>query len=202
MIAMAQDKVISPACIICGTTFRRAGGKRTCSDACRSSYKIQNKGRRLPPRKYKLCVDKSDKAYILDRIKVNEQTGCWEWQKSIRQETGYGQVGGYPHTAHRLSYMLWKGDVSDLLVRHQCHNKVCCNPDHLLLGTELDNYHDSIEVHREATIKRRGIPAQNRIAVVVNGVSYASKVEAMKELGVGHRTLAKMITSEHRSEAA
>jgi hypothetical protein len=92
--------------------------------------------------------------------------------------------------------MLWKGEVADLLVRHKCHNKVCCNPDHLLLGTDLDNYYDSVEVHRDADSKRRGMPAKNSIVVVVNGKAYASKVEAMKELGVGHRTLAKMIESE------
>ena len=98
--------------------------------------------------------------------------------------------------------MLWKGELGDLLVRHQCHNKVCCNPEHLLAGDSFDNYHDSEDVYREAAAKRRGLPSLNRIAVVVNGITYASKVAAMKELGVGHRTLAKLIESEHRSEAA
>jgi hypothetical protein len=92
--------------------------------------------------------------------------------------------------------MLWKGDLGDLLVRHRCHNKICCNPDHLISGDNFDNYHDSEDTYKEAAAKRRGRPARNRVAVVVNGVTYASKVEAMKELGVGHRMLAKLIESE------
>jgi len=190
-------------CVRCSQEFPARGRQVTCSVTCSELHKAAKRAIRLAslPVKVKLCTDKSDKAYILDRIVVNEDTGCWEWQKSLRPQTGYGQVGGYPHTAHRLSYMLWKGELGDLLVRHQCHNKICCNPEHLLEGDSFDNYHDSVEVHREAAAKLRGVPSLNRIAVVVNGVAYASKVEAMKELGVGHRTLAKLIESELRQAA-
>ena len=189
-------------CIVCSEEFPARGKQVACSEVCSRLHREAKKAARpARVRRPQLCTDKNDKQYILDRIRLDEKTGCWVWQKSLRPQTGYGQVGGYPHTAHRLSYMLWKGEIGDLLVRHQCHNKVCCNPDHLLLGDGVDNWYDSEEAHRTAAEKMRGIPAQNRIAVVVNGVTYVSKVEAMKELGVGHRTLAKMIESE-LSEAA
>lgn len=157
----------------------------------------------MPPkfRKSKLCTDKSDKQYILDRIIIDESTGCWVWQKSLRPETGYGQVGGYPHTAHRLSYMLWIGELGDLLVRHRCHNRVCCNPEHLVSGTNLDNWHDSADMYLEIAASRRGNPAKNRVPVTLNGVTYVSKSEAKKVLGVGEKALNRMIELE-LSEAA
>lgn len=44
---------------------------------------------------------------------------------------------------HRVSYMLHKGEVfSHQVVRHTCDNPICCNPDHLVLGTQLDNIND------------------------------------------------------------
>lgn len=198
---VTMSAATTPNCAVCGGKFRRAGGKKTCSDICREAYKLDAKNRKPVVRKYKLCVDKTDKLYILDRIVVNDQTGCWEWQKSLRPKTGYGQVGGYPHTAHRLSYMLWVGELGDLLVRHQCHNRICCNPDHLLAGTNLDNWHDSADVYLEMAASRRGLPAKNRVPVTLGGVTYDSKSEARKLLGVGGKALNRMIDSELRKAA-
>ncbi|KPQ06671.1 MAG: HNH endonuclease [Rhodobacteraceae bacterium HLUCCA12] len=32
--------------------------------------------------------------------------------------------------------------AADEVVRHRCHNRLCINPDHLLLGSRADNKHD------------------------------------------------------------
>jgi hypothetical protein len=53
---------------------------------------------------------------------------------------------------HRVSYELAKGTIDEgLLVRHKCDNKQCCNPDHLELGTAIDNAADYFN-RREITI--------------------------------------------------
>lgn len=191
------------SCVQCSQEFPARGRQIACSTTCSELHKAAKRAARLAalPIKVKLCTDKSDKAYILDRILVNEETGCWEWQKSLRPQTGYGQVGGYPHTAHRLSYMLWKGELGDLLVRHNCHNRICCNPEHLVSGTKFDNWHDSEEMYLEMAANRRGRPAKNRVSVTLRGVTYASKSEAREALGVGEKALNKLIKSE-QSEAA
>lgn len=73
---------------------------------------------------------------------------CWEWQRS-RDPRGYGRlsVRGTWVLAHRLAWELAVGRAVPfgLLIRHRCDNPPCCNPAHLLLGTHVENYADSVE---------------------------------------------------------
>ncbi len=74
----------------------------------------------------------------------NEETGCIEWTFNT-DRGGYGKVGLFKQTfpAHRMAYYLYYGvDPCDLMVRHKCNNRLCCNPDHLELGTAQDNADD------------------------------------------------------------
>ena len=34
---------------------------------------------------------------------------------------------------------------SHQVVRHRCHNRLCLNPEHLLLGDRRENWHDELE---------------------------------------------------------
>jgi len=48
--------------------------------------------------------------------------------------------------AHRIAYELSKGPVpKELIVRHTCDNPPCCNPNHLIPGTDADNAKDKSE---------------------------------------------------------
>jgi len=133
------------------------------------------------------------KQYVMDRVEVNSQTKCWEWKLSINPQTGYGQIGIKPYTAHRLAYSLWVGDADGLTVRHACHNRICCNPAHLRGGSVRDNYLDSLPKYMEAWQARRGVAAKNAIEVEIAGMIYPSKVAAMKALRVGPTTLDRLI---------
>lgn len=87
---------------------------------------------------------------LMDKIAIDPKTKCWVWQRSTRE--GYGQItiDGFPWTTHRYAYTATNGDIPDgMLVRHKCHNRLCCNPEHLLLGTSLDNWEDSKQVYQE-----------------------------------------------------
>lgn len=65
---------------------------------------------------------------------------------------GYGKIGvtvgkgNYKHAkAHRISYMLSKGNIPDgLVVMHSCDNPKCCRIEHLSLGTQRDNMEDKV----------------------------------------------------------
>ena len=78
-------------------------------------------------------------------------SGCWIWMGSIHPE-GYGRfrVGNMTVGAHRISYRLHHGEIGDKSVCHICDVPSCVNPDHLFLGTNLDNIKDKQEKGRAA----------------------------------------------------
>ena len=82
--------------------------------------------------------------------KVNKTDSCWLWTAS-KTTVGYGMIGigfGFNRLigAHRASWILHKGPIPDgLCVLHNCpggDTPSCVNPNHLWLGTKMDNFHD------------------------------------------------------------
>ena len=81
--------------------------------------------------------------------------GCWLWT-GYRNEDGYGRfrVGKKLWNAHRLSYSLFIGKIPDeIQVLHHCDNPPCVNPDHLFLGTQIDNINDMVRKNRQRSVK-------------------------------------------------
>ena len=82
---------------------------------------------------------------------TKSDSGCWEWS-GHRWSNDYGAFKiNYKHyLAHRISYRLFVGPIPDgLFVLHHCDNKACVNPDHLFLGTQLDNMRDKVSKGRQ-----------------------------------------------------
>jgi hypothetical protein len=95
------------------------------------------------------------KERLLQGVTINPKTGCWE--RSGCMENGYTRVrfsratGGRAVLAHRLSWAIAnKAEPGDMFVCHSCDVRHCVNPDHLWLGTALDNTRDMAAKGRRA----------------------------------------------------
>jgi hypothetical protein len=79
---------------------------------------------------------------------------CWEWQG---RTNGHGYGRWRETMAHRVAYELAHGPIpEDQQVRHRCDNKPCCNPHHLLAGSQSDNMQDALERGQFAVGARHG----------------------------------------------
>jgi len=89
--------------------------------------------------------------YESDRDRVEKcvdvrSDGCWFWKLSTFK-SGYGMVRVNKRNllAHRFCWEAIVGPIPDgAVLCHRCDRKLCCNPQHLYVGTTQTNADDAI----------------------------------------------------------
>lgn len=87
---------------------------------------------------------------LKSKTTIDETTGCWLHNGSFNN-SGYSHVTYQYRTVsvHRLSAHIYHGMLLDepTNVNHKakCPNKNCWNPNHIYVGTQQENYQDSIK---------------------------------------------------------
>ena len=85
-------------------------------------------------------------------ISPEPNTGCWIWVGCIHDKRGYGsfQFNKVRGLAHRASWTIYRGEIPlGLSVLHKCDCPYCVNPEHLFLGTLVDNTLDMCAKNRQ-----------------------------------------------------
>jgi len=79
------------------------------------------------------------------------QLVCWEWRGNV-DTRGRPQfsLDGKKHIAYRVVYELTQGVTltPDVMLLHQCDNKICCNPTHVREGDHKTNMQEMCERER------------------------------------------------------
>lgn len=131
---------------------------KTCSKICKMSYLGRTSQEKLHERWEKQSEQERIKEAKESFEKfVEKNSGCWKWKgSSSGKKFNYGKITfhGKSYSAHRLSYEIYIGKIPDgMLVMHKCDNPECTNPDHLILGTHVDNKRDQIKKGRASMEK-------------------------------------------------
>lgn len=82
--------------------------------------------------------------------------GCWEVVSHVAGKNGYVHVSikKKAKILHRLAWIAYRGEIpGGMFVCHRCDNKLCVNPEHLFLGTALDNMRDKMAKNRHVAVK-------------------------------------------------
>lgn len=137
-------------------------------------------------------------------IKSENADGCWIWTAS-KSKAGYGRVNikAYPsQIASRTAWIFTYGSIPEGLdVLHKCDNPMCVNPNHLFLGTQLDNVRDMYAKGRQASNTGEKNPRSKltwndvryiRERYAQHGISY---VKLGKQMGVDAAQIYRIINN-------
>ena len=100
------------------------------------------------PKGERLAHFNKERAAQARKVQLNNyqvtKNSCWIWKGTIGTD-GYGKLKRHGRTirAHRFFYAIHIGEIpKDLFVCHKCDTPSCVNPEHLFLGTHLENEQD------------------------------------------------------------
>jgi len=162
---------IKVACLHCFGEFqkRKSDIRRSPNNFCSKQCSSSHRARRNVERFYDRCQKTKD---------------CWKWTGSLNS-SGYGflKIMGRVRLAHRASYEISVGAIPlGMCVMHSCDNPACINPDHLSLGSHLENMRDMRTKGRGAS--KLDLESASRIRE-----SSSSNKDLAAKFGVSQRTI-------------
>lgn len=145
---------------------------------------------------------------FMERVEFVPFSTCWYWTGSLFSN-GYGQTQyeGKNQKAHRVSYMIHKGAIPEgMCVCHTCDEKTCVNPNHLWLGTHLDNMRDKMKKgrHRPSVGEDNGcakLTDEQVREIRSKRASGRTLLSIAREYGIGDMQVSRIYRREQRKTA-
>jgi hypothetical protein len=115
---------------------------------------------------------------LQERIERNSmpvpECNCWVWLLHVSKKTGHGKIciNKSSVLAHRAAWIAFNGAIENgLCVLHRCGVPCCVNPDHLFLGTQIDNLADMDRKGRRRVKGRAPLDFKQKIEIAgANGL--------------------------------
>lgn len=91
-------------------------------------------------------MKQSEARALIEATATVDQNGCWIWPTDGRY--GHVNIDGRNYSTHRLAWLAYRGRIGEMHVLHHCDVTQCVNPEHLFLGTHLENMDDMVSKDR------------------------------------------------------
>lgn len=134
-----------------------------------------------------------------------DENGCFNCTSHYLDKDGYPkiQANKKPYRMSRYVYEQNFGPIPEgKIIRHKCDNPTCINPDHLEVGTHLDNAKDMDERGRRRSVFGEGHPNSKLTESQVREIKVLLRDENMtqekiaKRFNVCRRTISKIKTGQ------
>lgn len=129
-------------------------------------------------------------------VDVRGPDECWPWLRS-KFHFGHGQfkLNGKNLKAHRVAYLIENGEWPDPCGRHTCDNPPCCNPSHIVAGTQLDNVRDRDTRQRTA---RKLTDVQVAEMRTLYSTGETTQAEIAEMFGVHNAFVSRVVNGQRR----
>lgn len=134
------------------------------------------------------------------KVNVGRPGVCWPWQDKSRNENGYGIFRPSKDSgvikAHRFAWEYANGPAGEhVVIRHTCDNPPCCNPAHLLSGSQAENVAD---MHERGRRKYETRITAERLEEILNRISRGETQKSIAaDLGISQPYIS-MLASQKR----
>ena len=142
---------------------------------------LANRGRKPAPIRYRIT-----------------NTDCWECTSHAPQpQHGHPVIRrrllGEQMLMARYIYLIFQGSIPEnLQVNHTCHSNLCINPDHLYLGTQIDNVLDTKGTSKPFGNKKVPIETRKEIIRLVRSTSMLHR-EIAEKFGITRSATSRII---------
>lgn len=147
------------------------------------------------------------KAYLIERCRLNNVTGCLEWQRA-RNKWGYGTLNltRIPEgLAHRFAWVVFNGKIpAGKYILHRCNNPLCCNVEHLYIGTQTDNMRDvalqGTKRYTSGVAHHNAVLTPEKVIQIREMLTHKSQAAVATTFGVSPQTIKRIrngITWKH-----
>jgi len=135
-----------------------------------------------------------------NKVDVGHPDDCWQWTGASDR---YGRIwtAGTTELAHRVAFMLDNSldaveDIPGDVIKHRCHETLCCNPAHLDPGSQSENLTDAcVEGDRDTRFDDAEIREIKRL----NDNQEYTQTDVAEIFGVSHQLISEIVRGEYYS---